>query len=56
MRLSSEAAESSLNVNMFEDEKHDGVVLFGGSPDGSDGVDTKLYRPSGLSCSRCFGD
>ena len=45
MRLSSEAAESSLNVNMFEDEKHDGVVLFGGSSDGSDGVDTKLYRP-----------
>ena len=42
---SSEAAESSPNVNMFEDEKHDGVVLFGGSSDGSDGVDTKLHRP-----------
>ena len=45
MRSLSEAAESFLNVNMFEDEKHDGVVLFGGSSDGSDGVDTKLYHP-----------
>ena len=43
---SSEAAESSQNVNMLEDEKHDGVVLFGGSPVGSDGVDAKLYRPT----------
>ena len=45
MRLLRGAVESSLNVNMFEDEKHDGVVLFGVSSDGSDGVDTKLYRP-----------
>ena len=45
MRSSSEAAESFLNVDMFEDEKHDGVMLFGGLPDGSDGVDTKSYRP-----------
>ena len=44
---SSEVAESSSNVNVPEEEKHDGVLLFEGSPDGSDEVDAKLFRPSG---------
>ena len=44
---SSEAAESSSNVKDPEEEKHDGVLLFEGSPDGSDEVDTKLFRPLG---------
>ena len=44
---SSEAAESSSSVNVPEEEKHDGVVLFEGSPDGSDEVDAKLFRPLG---------
>ena len=44
---SSEAAESSPNVNMPEEEKHDGVVFFEGSPDGNDETDTSPYRPIG---------
>ena len=44
---SSEAAESSSSRNVPEEEKHDGVVLFEGSPDGSDEVDAKMYRPIG---------
>ena len=44
---SSEAAELSSNVNVTEEEKHDGVLLFEGSPDGSNEVDTKLFRPLG---------
>ena len=44
---SSEAAESSSSVNVPEEEKHDGGVLFEGSPDGSDEVDAKLFRPLG---------
>ena len=34
-------------MNVPEEEKHDGVLLFEGSPDGSDEVDTKLFRPLG---------
>ena len=44
---SSEAAELSSNVNVTEEEKHDGVLLFEGSPDGSNEVDAKLFRPLG---------
>ena len=44
---SSETAESSSSVNVPEEEKHDGGVLFEGSPDGSDEVDVKLFRPLG---------
>ena len=40
-------AESSSSVNVPEEEKHDGGVLFEGSPDGSDEVDAKLFRPLG---------
>ena len=49
---SSEIAESSSSVNVPEEEKHDGVVLFEGSPDGSDEVDTKSYRPIGYCAAR----
>ena len=42
-------------MDIVEEEEHDGVVFFEGSPDGSDEVDTKLHRPVGLSCTRCFG-
>ena len=45
--MTSEAAESSSNVKAPEEEKHDGVLLFEGSPDGSDKVDTKFFRPLG---------
>ena len=41
-----------LQVNVPEEEKHDGVLLFEGSPDGSDEVDAKLFRPSGYWADR----
>ena len=49
---SSEAAESSSSMNVPEEEKHDGGVLFEGSPDGSDEVDAKLFRPLGYWVGR----
>ena len=54
---SSEAAESSSSVNVPEEEKHDGVLLFEGSPDGSNEVDAKLFRPLGYGAdwSVCCG-
>ena len=39
-------------MNVPEEEKHDGVLLFGGSPDGSDKVDAKLFQ---LGCAASLG-
>ena len=45
--FSSEAAESSPNEDVPEEEKRDGVVFFEGASDGSDEVYTSPYRPIG---------